>query len=68
MTETIFYPPGSKSEALQLAVHLILLYFIRISFLMETFFYFGGGWGPTFWFFKSLDIDVVYTLGVYVYI
>ena len=26
-----FYPPGSKREALQLGVHLILLYFIRIS-------------------------------------
>ena len=24
------YPPGSKSEALQLGVHLILLHFIRI--------------------------------------
>ena len=45
-----FYPPGSKSEALQLGVHLILLYFIRISLLSaETFFLFwwsvvGGGW------------------------
>ena len=36
----INYPPGSKSEALQLGVHLILLYFIRISLLSaETFFY-----------------------------
>ena len=34
-----FYPPGSKSVALQLGVHLILLYFIRISLLSaETFF------------------------------
>ena len=36
------YPPGpgSKSEALQLGVHLILLYFIRISLLSaETFFF-----------------------------
>ena len=24
----MFYPPGSKSEALQLGVHLILLYFV----------------------------------------
>ena len=43
------YPPGSKSVALQLGVHLILLYFIRISLLSaETFFLFwlmvGGGW------------------------
>ena len=39
-----FYPPGSKSEALKLGVHLILLYFIRTSLLSaETFFYFDGG-------------------------
>ena len=25
----------------------------------------GGGWVTTFWFFKSLDIKMVYTLGVY---
>ena len=76
MGTTTHYPPGSKSEALQLGVHLILSYFIRISLLSaETFFYFGvgwlvvgGGWMPTFWFFKSLDINMVYTLGVYVYI
>ena len=37
----IFYPPGSKSVALQLGVHLILLYFIRITLLSaETFFLF----------------------------
>ena len=43
--------------------------------MTETFFYFdggwwvvGGGWVTTFWFFKSLDINMVYTLGVYVYI
>ena len=71
----LFYPPGSKSVALQLGVHLILLYFIRISLLSaETFFLFGGWWMvggwwmTTFWFFKSLDINMVYTLGVYVYI
>ena len=28
----------------------------------------GGWWGRTFWFFKSLDINMVYTLDVYVYI
>ena len=28
----------------------------------------GGGWGPTFWFSKSLDNNMVYTLGIYVYI
>ena len=29
-----------------------------------------GGWGPTFWFFKSLDINMLYILclDVYVYI
>ena len=21
-----------------------------------------GGWGPTFWFFKSLDINIIYSL------
>ena len=62
------YPPGSKCEALRLGVHLLLLYFIRISLLnAETFFYFDGGWlvGPTFWFFKSLYINMVYTFGIY---
>ena len=39
------YPPGSKSEALQLGVLLILLYFIRIwSWVRRLFFYFGSGW------------------------
>ena len=33
------------SEAFPLGVHLILLYFIRISLLTpETFFYLDGGW------------------------
>ena len=71
-TKNNYFPPGSKSEALQLGVHLILSYFIKIWILSaETFFLFGwvvGGWMPTFWFFKSLDIKMVYTLGVYVYI
>ena len=51
-----FYPPGSKSEALRLGVHLILLYFIG-SHLQprRLLFYLGGGRWPTFWFFKSLD-------------
>ena len=68
------YPPGSKSEALHLGVQLILLYFIRIPLLItETFFLFwwsvvGSGWSPTFWFFESLDNNMVYTLGIYVYI
>ena len=71
MGTTRHYPPGSKSEALQLGVHLILLYFIRISLLSAvTSFLFwwslgGGGWGTTFWFFKSLDINMVYTLDIY---
>ena len=39
----------------------------------ETFFLFwwwrvDGGWGQTFWFSKPLDNDMVYTLGIYVYI
>ena len=66
---TLVYHTGSKSIALQLGVHLILLYFIRILLLSaETFFLFGGWWMATFWFFKSLDIHMVDTLGVYVYI
>ena len=28
----------------------------------------GGGWGPTFWFFKSLDNNMVYSLGIDIYI
>ena len=39
------YPPWSKSEALQLGVHLILLYFIRISLLSAEIFYLGVGVG-----------------------
>ena len=27
----------------------------------------GGGGCPTFWFFKSLDNNMVYTLGIYIY-
>ena len=38
-----FIPPGGMSEAFPVGVHLILLYFIRISLLTpETFFLFGG--------------------------
>ena len=41
--------------------------------MTETFFLFwwwmvGGGWMATFWFFKSLDINMVYTLGVCIYL
>ena len=28
----------------------------------------GGGWGLTFWFFKSLENNMVYTLGIDVYV
>ena len=71
--EIITYPPGRKCEALPLGVHLILLYFIRISsWWRRLFFYFDGRWWmvvgwwmPTFWFFKSLDINMVYSLGIY---
>ena len=30
--------------------------------------YFGGGWGATFWFFKSLENNMVYSLGMSIYI
>ena len=66
--------PGRKSEALQLGDHLILLYFISISLLIpEIFVLFIRGWRvggarcPTFVFFKSLDNNMVYSLGIDVY-
>ena len=42
----IFIPLGVRAKPYSLGVHLILLYYIRISLLSaETFFfYFGGGW------------------------
>ena len=33
-----------------------------------VFFYFNGVWRPTFWLSKSLDNNMVYTFGIYVYI
>ena len=36
------HPPLSKSEALRLGVHLILLYFIRISLLSTKIFFYLG--------------------------
>ena len=39
-----YYPPGSKCQALRLGVHLIPLYFIRIS-ILKIIFYFGVGVG-----------------------
>ena len=64
------YPAGSKCKALRLGVHLILLYFIRISFLTPETFVLFGWWvvGPTFCFFKSLDNNMVYSLGLDVYV
>ena len=97
------YPPGSKSKALRIGVHLIFLYFIRISLsIPKTFFhpeskskalrlevhlvllYFIGmtistpktfffilvveGNPLSFWFFESLDNNMVYSFGIYVYI
>ena len=65
----IYYPPGSKCEALQLGVHLILLYFIRILlsipeiFILFGWWMVGGGW-RTFLFFKSLDNNTIYCLGI----
>ena len=55
------YPSGSECEALRLGVHLILLYFIRISPLYpKTFFLFwcGCGWS-TFFVLKSLDNNII---------
>jgi len=73
-----FYPPGSKSEALRLAVHLIVLYFIRISFFpRRILFYFGVDVGVDvdvdvdgglFFFFKSFDNNMVYSLDIDIYL
>ena len=58
-----YYPPGSKSEALRLGVHLILLYFIRISLLYpKTFFYLEGGRRT----FLSLNLLIIIWFIVYV--
>ena len=56
-----------------LGVHLILSYFIWISLLtLKTFVLFGwwvvgGGW-RTFFIFKSLDNNMVYSLGIDVFL
>ena len=56
----MIYPPGSKSEALQLGVQLILLYFIRIPLLItETFFYFDVGVGVDGGLFLSLNLLIL---------
>ena len=34
--------------------------------MRRLFFYFDGGRWPTFWFFKSLDNNMVYSLGIYI--
>ena len=66
------YPPGSKCEALRLGVHLILLYFIRISLLYPKIFVLFGRWVvggvPLFWFFKSPDNNIVYSLSIHVFV
>ena len=66
------YPPGSKSEALQLGVQLnFLIFYQDLTLEYEDFFFIlvvGGWWSATFGFFKSLDNNMVYTLGIYVYI
>ena len=68
----VFFPPGSKCEALGLGVHFILIYFIMISFLNpKIFFYFrGGGWTveggrfPTFMVFNFLENRMVSTRNI----
>jgi len=67
---TMFYSPWSKSEALRLGVHLILLYFIGSHSQPRRLLIYlvGGGWWPTFWFLKSLDNNMVYSLGIDIYI
>ena len=53
---TKIYRPGSKCEALQLGVHLILLYFIRISLLSAETFFFNGWWMVDGRLFGSLNL------------
>ena len=54
---TNYYPPGSKCKALRLWVNLILLYFIRIFFVYEDYFFnFDVGVG--------VDVDVDVCVGV----
>ena len=66
-----FYPPGSKSEALRLGVHLILLYFIKILFWVRRLFFYldvgVGVGGGLFFVFKSLDNNIVYSSSKDVY-
>ena len=58
---------NKRSVSLVGSIWLTLLYYIRIWILSaEIIFLFwwwevGGGWGPTFWFFKSLDNNMVYS-------
>ena len=65
------YPPGSKCKALRLGVHLILLYFIRISLLTpKIFVLFSGRWGVGgVQLFCSLNLLIIiqYILQVLVY-
>ena len=59
---------GNKRSVCPTGGHLILLYFIRIPLLSAETFYLFSGWGPTFWFFKSLEYNMVYSLGIYIYL
>ena len=59
-----YFHPGRKCEAFRLGVHLILLYFIRISLLTpKTFVLFGGrlrvGDGGVGTIFPSLNILII---------
>ena len=71
------YPLGRKVRSLSARGPFDSLIFFRILLLIpETFFLFGswmveevdGGWHQTFWFFKSLDNNMVYTLGIYIHV
>ena len=58
-----YFPPASESETLRLRVHLILFYFIGCHSPPRRFLFYlvGGGMWATFWFFKSLDNNMVYS-------
>ena len=64
------YPPGSKCEDLRPGVHLILLYFIRISFLTPKISVLFSLMVADFFGLNFLENNMVYTsdIGVYKHI
>ena len=65
---------NKRSVSLVGSIWLTLLYYIRIWILSaEIIFLFwwwrvGGGRWATFWFFKSLDNNMIYSSGIYIFV